>query len=258
MLGEIFFGGSVFTTLLLYIICLTHFHHIQKASPQLYGRLPMRLLKSTTEFIQPPRPLGSYYESKGSHEILWYQNSESRAMVNWTIPSALLYRPSQKIVLHYLFLFSCTPPSWNRFMYLLDLFVSHQSVSAIWEPSFKLSEGFSGGVHTRSVCCFNLQGGSDVTYTNNYSHAIPTILILAIPPIGWYSTSIATCKRHIGYIRLQQMIYVGHLSRTYTFILHTDDLVYLWRIRTWNYYHIDKECKMGFLHQQRIGDNDIR
>ena len=107
-----FFGGSVFTTLLLYIICLTHFHHIQKDSPQLYGRLPMRLLKSTTEFIQPPRPLGSYYESKGSHEILWCQNSESRAMVNWTIPSALLYRPSQKIVLHYLFLSPCTPLPW--------------------------------------------------------------------------------------------------------------------------------------------------
>ena len=114
------------------------------------------------------------------------------------------------------------------FIYLLDLFVSHQSVFAIWEPSFKLSEGFSGEVHTRSVCCFNLQGGSDVTYTNNYSHAIPTILILAIPPIGWYSTSIATCKRHIGYIRLQQMIYVGHLSRatTHSFYTQTTSCIY--------------------------------
>ena len=96
---------STFTALLLYIICLTHFHYIQKASPQLYDRLPMRFLKSTTEFIQPPRPLGSYYESKGSHETLRYQNSESRAMMNWTISSALLYRPSQKIASHYLFLF---------------------------------------------------------------------------------------------------------------------------------------------------------
>ena len=46
---EKFFIGSMFTALLLYIICLTHFHHILKASPQIYGRLPMHFLNSTTE-----------------------------------------------------------------------------------------------------------------------------------------------------------------------------------------------------------------
>ena len=182
----------------------------------------------------------------------------ARAMMNWTILSALLYRPSQKIVLHYLFLSPCTPLPWWS-IHLFAGFICFSSVclrnmgaffQAIW--------GFLRRSPHTFCMLFQSAGGYRCHSTNNYSRAIPTILILAIPPIGWYSTSIATCKRHIGYIRLQQMIYVGHLSRTYTFILHTDDLVYLWRIRTWNYYHIDKECKMGFLHQQGIGDNDIR
>ena len=96
--------------------------------------------------------------------------------------------------------------------------------------------------------------------------AIPTTTRTPYP-LCWYCYSSYWLVQHLARdlqasLRIYQittnLVCWTSEQNDYTFIPHTDDLVYLWRIRTWNYYHIDKECKMGFLHQQGTGDNDTR
>ena len=135
----------------------------------------------------------------------------------------------------------------DRFIYLLDLFFSHQSVFAIWEPRFKLLWGFSGEVHTRSVCCFNLQGGTDVI--------LPTTTCRPYP-LDWHWLSLLwlvqfldcdlQASHWIYQITTNVLRWTSEQNDYHSFYI--GDLVYLQRIRTWYYCHIDEGCKMGFLH----------
>ena len=248
MHGEIFLLDRRLRHCCYTLLVFTHSHSTSWRLPQIFGRLPMRFLTSITR---------GHYPIKTARVLLsvnaFSWNTATRELreqgLCWpgTILSALSSIPSQNISGTTCFFFHTHQNCGYWFIYLLGLFVFQQSIVAIWEPWFKLFRGFSGDVHTRSVCCFNLQGGTDVI--------LPTTTCRPYP-LDWHWLSLLwlvqfldcdlQASHWIYQITTNVLRWTSEQNDYHSFYI--GDLVYLQRIRTWYYCHIDEGCKMGFLH----------
>ena len=227
MHGEIFLLDRRLRHCCYTLLVFTHSHSTSWRLPQIFGRLPMRFLTSITR---------GHYPIKTARVLLsvnvFSWNTATRELreqgLCWpgTILSALSRIPSQNISRTICFFFHINHVCGNWFIYLLDLFVFHQSIVAIWEPWFNVLRGFSGDVHTCSVCCFNLQGGTDVILPTTTRPTIPTRLALAISPMIGIIPRLWLASVTLD-IRLQQKLTLNTWAEQLHIHSTIGDLVYL-------------------------------